>query len=74
MTASMLFRLILGVVLIMVGVMGKNFRVMPGTLWSKWATAPEELQLPMARWVGVALFVACGLGLIYLALRPLLWP
>ena len=28
MTASMLFRLILGVVLIMVGAMGKNFRVM----------------------------------------------
>lgn len=66
MTARDLLRLVLGLIFILIGIWGDAFSLVPGPLWAK---VDESKARPIGRPLGATIFIAVGIGLVYLALR-----
>jgi hypothetical protein len=64
------FRLVLGLLFICIGIWGNAFSLLPWPLWGK---VDESSARPIARSLGATIFIAAGIGLVYLALRPIIF-
>ena len=70
MDARNVFRFFLGLVFICIGIWGSAFSLLPWPLWGK---VDESAARPIARGLGATIFIVAGIGLIYLAFRPIIF-